>query len=88
MAPSNQELPLVYLLHLDDAGAPDVGGGIINLPAPVKPYVLRFAIQGASSICREGTLWINVPEDGKAFEREKFRAVPLVSLFSIVNMAA
>ncbi|KAA8897200.1 glucanotransferase domain of glycogen debranching enzyme-domain-containing protein [Sphaerosporella brunnea] len=77
MAPSAQDPPLVYLLHLNDAGAPDVGGDIINLPAPIKPYTLRFAIQGASSICREGKLWINVPEEGQSFERENFRDIPL-----------
>jgi len=80
MATSVTSPPVVYLLNLDDAGAPDVsGGGYINLPSPVTPYTLRFAIQGASSVCREGKLWINVPKGNEAFEREKFQSIPFVT---------
>ena len=84
MAPAKTDPPRVYLLNLKDDGAPDVTGGYINLPAPVTPYTLRFAIQGASSICREGKLWINVPEGEEVFEREKLRPIPFVSL-SLLN---
>ena len=80
MAPQNPDSEIIYRLNIDDAGAPDVDGGYINLPAPESPYTLRFSIQGTSSICREGNLWVNVPEGDEAFEREKFRAIPFVSL--------
>ena len=64
----------VYLLPLNDDGSPDVLGGYVYLPAPTDPpYFLRFIIEGSSSICRDGTLWINVPEDGKPFDRSNFR---------------
>ena len=64
----------VYLLPLTDAGAPDVPGGYIYLPPPTDPaYTLRIAIEGTSSICREGSFWINAPEAGKKFDRSKFR---------------
>jgi glycogen debranching enzyme len=81
MSPSRTESPTVYLLNLNDSGAPDIAGGYINLPAPITPYTLRFGIEGASSICREGRLWINVPEGEELFEREKFRAIPSVPIF-------
>lgn len=71
--------PLVYLLPLSDTGAPDIPGDYINLPPPRTPYILRFAIEGASSICRQGSLWINVPEKGKGFERESFRELKCVT---------
>ena len=73
MSPAKDVPPKVYLLALDDAGAPDIVGPYINLPAPQTPYVLRFAIQGASSICREGSLWINMPEAEEHFDRDRFR---------------
>ena len=64
----------VYLLPLTDNGAPDVPGGYIYLPAPSSPsYVVRFAIEGTSSICRKGSLWCNVPEEGNVFQRDSFR---------------
>jgi len=79
MASSAASPPVVYLLNLNDVGAPDVGGGgYVNLPSPSPSYTLRFAIQGVSSICREGKLWINIPKDGEAFEREKFQSLPFV----------
>lgn len=65
----------VYLLPLKDDGSPDVPGGYIYLPPPSDPaYLLRFVIEGSSSICREGTLWINIPESGKPFDRSVFRS--------------
>ena len=64
----------VFLLPLTDTGAPDVPGEYIYLPPPTEPaYVLRIAIEGTSSICRQGSLWINMPQAGHAFERSKYR---------------
>lgn len=64
----------VYLLPLKDDGSPDIPGGYIYLPAPSDPpYILRFVIEGSSSICREGSLWVNIPEDADKFDRSKFR---------------
>lgn len=68
--PTAQE---VYYLPLNDAGHPDVPGGYIYLPAPTDPaYVIRFAIEGTSSICREGSLWVNIPKKGENFNRHAF----------------
>ena len=64
----------VYLLPLTDDGAPDIPGGYIYLPAPTNPpYILRFAIEGTSSICRQGSLWVNIPAAGEEFDRSRFR---------------
>lgn len=75
MSPSREKpVPQVYSLTLNDAGGPDIAGSTyINLPAPREPYSLRFAIEGTSSVCREGSLWINIPEKGAEFKRTKFR---------------
>ncbi|KAI4130739.1 MAG: hypothetical protein LQ338_001575 [Usnochroma carphineum] len=68
----------VYLLPLDDAGHPDVPGGYIYLPPPTeRAYIVRFAIEGTSSICREGSLWVNVPRQGEKFDRHAFREYKL-----------
>ncbi|GLA23119.1 glycogen debranching enzyme [Aspergillus phoenicis ATCC 13157] len=68
----------VYLLPLKDDGSPDVPGGYIYLPAPTNPpYLLRFVIEGSSSICREGALWVNIPEKGESFNRSAFRSFSL-----------
>lgn len=68
---SSQE---VYLLPLTDGGAPDVPREYIYLKAPTKPaYNVRFEIEGTSSICRQGSLWVNIPELGKQFRRDDFR---------------
>ncbi|KAE8140755.1 glycogen debranching enzyme [Aspergillus pseudotamarii] len=68
----------VYLLPLRDDGSPDVPGGYIYLPPPTSPpYSLRFVVEGSSSICREGRLWVNIPEDGKPFNRSVFRSFRL-----------
>jgi glycogen debranching enzyme len=70
----------VYLLPLTDEGAPDVPGGYLYLPPPGNsPYTLRFAIEGTSSICRQGSLWVNFPEAGQEFDRHKFREFKYVS---------
>ena len=64
----------VYLLPLKDDGSPDVPGGYIYLtPKSKAPIVVRFAIEGTSSICRHGRLWVNIPEEGKEFQRDHFR---------------
>lgn len=64
----------VYLLPLKDDGSPDIPGGYVYLPPPTSPpYLLRFVIEGSSSICRQGELWVNIPEEGQPFARSKFR---------------
>lgn len=63
----------VYLLPLKDDGSPDVLGEYLYLPPPTDPpYLLRFVIEGSSSICK-GSLWVNIPENGRLFDRSKFR---------------
>ncbi|CUS13214.1 unnamed protein product [Tuber aestivum] len=74
--------PLVYLLPLTDTGAPDIAGDHIGLPPPWEPYTLRIAIEGASSITRNGSLWTNVPAKGENFGRNKFREFKLTPSFS------
>lgn len=75
MAPRNMPAAQVtYHLPLTDDGAPDVPGGYIYLPPPTEPaYNIRFAIEGTSSICRQGSLWVNFPEAGKDFDRQNYR---------------
>jgi glycogen debranching enzyme len=64
----------VYLLPLNDDGSPDVPGGYIYLsPRTTAPITVRFAIEGTSSICRHGSLWVNINKDGEEFRRDKFR---------------
>lgn len=64
----------VYLLPLTDSGAPDVPGTYIYLPPPTEPpYCVRFQIQGTSSICSQGSLWVNIPAEGDEFERSQYR---------------
>ncbi|KAL8708900.1 MAG: hypothetical protein Q9220_006232 [cf. Caloplaca sp. 1 TL-2023] len=73
--PASQE---VYYLPLNDAGHPDVPGGYIYLPPPTSPaYWIRFAIEGTSSICREGSLWVNLPRESEPFDRHAFREYKL-----------
>ena len=70
----------VYLLPLTDEGAPDISGQYIYLPQPSDPpYVLRFAIEGTSSICRQGSLWVNIPARGETFQRHQYREYKCVS---------
>ena len=71
--------PLVYMLPLTDTGAPDIAGDHISLPPPREPYTLRIAIEGASSITRNGSLWTDVPAKGEKFGRNKFREFKFVS---------
>jgi len=74
--PSFQGTQSVYLLPLTDEGAPHVPGGhnYIYLPPPSdSPYLVRFSIEGTSSICRQGSLWVNIPGKGEEFSRTKFK---------------
>lgn len=74
MAPKTMVSNEVYLLPLNDDGSPDVPGGYIYLaPQSSDPITLRFAIEGTSSICRDGSLWVNIPKKGAAFKRSQFR---------------
>lgn len=64
----------VYLLPLNDDGSPDVPGEYIYLaPRGDDAVTIRFTIEGTSSICRHGSLWVNIPEKGTEFRRNKFR---------------
>jgi len=64
----------VYLLPLNDDGSPQVPGEYIYLaPKTRDPVIIRFAIEGTSSVCRHGSLWVNIPELGEEFHRDKFR---------------
>ncbi|MBE7180509.1 MAG: hypothetical protein INR71_04730, partial [Terriglobus roseus] len=69
----------VYVLPLTDSGAPDVSGSYIYLPPPdpQNPYIIRFQIGGASSICRHGSLWCNIPGEGETFERSNYKEYKL-----------
>jgi len=33
---------------------------------------LPIEIEGTSSVCREGSLWVNIPKAGEEFRRENF----------------
>ncbi|TPX16181.1 uncharacterized protein E0L32_004176 [Thyridium curvatum] len=73
----------VYLLPLKDDGSPDVQGEYIYLaPKTQDAVTIRFAIEGTSSICRHGSLWVNIPEQGVEFRRDKFREFKLVPDFN------
>ncbi|KFY25104.1 hypothetical protein V493_04846 [Pseudogymnoascus sp. VKM F-4281 (FW-2241)] len=68
----------VYLLQLLDDGSPDVPGGYIYLePKSAAPITVRFAIEGTSSICRHGSLWVNINAPGEPFRRDAFREFKL-----------
>lgn len=74
MAPGIVTSNEVYLLPLKDDGSPDVPGGYIYLsPKTTAPITVRFAIEGTSSICRHGSLWVNIYEKGVEFRRDRFR---------------
>lgn len=70
------EAPEVYVLRINPDGTPDLTERYVNLPAPRHPYILRFNIQGASSVTRNGKFWINIPLKGEDFDRKKFREIP------------
>lgn len=74
MAPPTVMSTEVYVLPLKDDGAPDVVGEYIYLAARSQdPITIRFTIEGTSSICRQGSLWVNIPDKGVEFHREAFR---------------
>lgn len=73
MAPRTMVSTEVYILPLKDNGAPDVPGEYIYLATKTEPITIRFTIEGTSSICRQGSLWVNVPEKGSEFHRDQFR---------------
>lgn len=76
MAPQQVHDNVVHLLPLHDDGSPNIHGdpAYIYLPPPSIPhYSIRFEIHGTSSICREGSLWVNIPAKGEQFDRKKFR---------------
>lgn len=74
MVPRTMTSNEVYVLPLQDNGAPDIPGEFIWLaPKTNDPITIRFTIEGTSSICRQGSLWVNIPEKGKPFQRNKFR---------------
>ena len=69
----------VLLLPLKDSGAPDISNEYIYLPPPTSPsYVLRFVIEGTSSVCRQGSLWVNIPLDGQEFSRSSYNEYKFV----------
>lgn len=74
-AEGSRASPEVWLLQLTDDGAPDVPSGYIYMPPPTDPaYILRFEIEGTSSICRQGSLWVNIPASGEPFRRGQYRS--------------
>ncbi|KAK3393446.1 glycogen debranching enzyme [Podospora didyma] len=83
MIPQTMVSNEVYLLPLNDDGSPQVAGEYIYLaPKTQDPVTIRFAIEGTSSICRHGSLWVNIPERGQPFRRDKFREFKLVPDFN------
>ncbi|KAI8632263.1 glycoside hydrolase family 133 protein [Xylariaceae sp. FL1651] len=83
MAPPTVTSSEVYLLPLKDNGAPDVPGEYIYLaPKSNDPITIRFVIEGTSSICRNGSLWVNIPAQGSEFHRNGFTEYKLVPDFN------
>lgn len=79
MIPRTMTSNEVYLLPLNDDGSPQVKGEYIYLaPRCGDPVTIRFAIEGTSSICRHGSLWVNIPEKGEKFQRDSFREIKYV----------
>ncbi len=72
----------VYLLPLNDDGSPQVSPSeyIYIAPKTTDPFNICFVIEGTSSICRHGSLWVNIPEQGADFYRHKFREFKYGSL--------
>lgn len=76
MAPAQINNRTIYLLQLRDDGSPNLPGDrpYMYLPEVTSPnYCIRFEIEGTSSICREGSLWVNLPAKGEKFDRKSFR---------------
>ncbi|KND89929.1 Glycogen debranching enzyme [Tolypocladium ophioglossoides CBS 100239] len=83
MSPRTMTSNEVYLLPLNDDGSPQVAGEYVYLaPKSSDPVTVRFAIEGTSSVCRHGSLWVNIPEKGAAFRRDKFREFKLTPDFN------
>jgi glycogen debranching enzyme len=72
MAPRTMVSNDVYLLPLNDDGSPQVAGEYIYI-APTSHDPITIRIEGTSSICRHGSLWVNIPEKGLEFRRDRFR---------------
>lgn len=76
MAPAQITNRTIYLLPLRDDGSPNLPGDrpYMYLPEVTSPnYSIRFEIEGTSSICREGSLWVNLPAKGEKFDRKSFK---------------
>ncbi|KAJ3208826.1 hypothetical protein HDU67_006518 [Dinochytrium kinnereticum] len=72
-------MPVTFALRLGDDGSPDDRQKYTRIPPPVplKPYSLRFFITAGSTASCDAYLVTNYPEEGRAFEREKFRRIQL-----------
>ena len=76
MVPPTMMSNEVYLVPLNDDGSPQIESGSKYMYIEFSsdnPITLRFCIEGTSGICRHGSLWVNVPEQGTDFQRESFR---------------
>ncbi|KAK4615811.1 Glycogen debranching enzyme [Fulvia fulva] len=85
MSPQQISNHTVHELPLRDDGSPELPGepAYIYLPPPTHPaYSIRFKIDGTSSICREGSLWVNIPPKGTNFDRKKFYEFKLKPSFT------
>jgi len=85
MSPQQISNHTVHQLLLKDDGSPDLPGepAYIYLPPPTHPvYYVRFEIDGTSSICRQGSLWVNLPKKGEQFDRNKFNEYKLNPTFN------
>lgn len=79
MIPKTMVSNEVHLLPLNDDGSPDVAGQYVYIaPKTHDPVTIRFTIEGTSSICRHGSLWVNIPDKGHEFQRHNFREFPYV----------
>ncbi len=76
MAPPPVNNHIIHLLPLKDDGSPDLPDtpAYVYMPPPSVPaYSIRFQIDGTSSICRQVSLWVNIPAKGEHFDRKSFR---------------
>ena len=76
MSPQQVHNNTVYLLPLKDDGSPDLPGDppyVYLSPPTIPAYSVRFEIDGTSSICRQGSLWVNIPGKHEEFDRKKFK---------------
>lgn len=78
--PPSQHTQPIYLIPLRDDGSPNISGDYVYLPPCTKPnYKVRFQVEGTSSVCRQGSLWTNVPVNGNNFRRDKFHEYKYVA---------